>query len=663
MGNKRKKVWKGYPVLFLCILLVLSGCQKTSAKEELETKQQEPENTNETLKNEKQKPGNLENGDQEPGNLDGILDNGNQEPENPEASSENKTSSGITELGTIQWKEEDLADTWAEDACIIDLSGTTAKISGSGAAMENGDLKITAAGTYVLSGELSRGQIYVKAGEEAKVHLVFNGVSVSCPDSSAVYIKKTGSVTLTLAAGTINTLTDGETYIYDDVENQEPSAALFSKCDLVINGSGTLNIQAQWNDAVTCKDSLLITNGTFHIISADDGIIGRDELKILGGTFFIQSKGDGLKSTNASDTSLGNILIEGGEFTITSGADGIQAEHAMKLSGGKFEITTGGGSASASKSNIDTSSSFKGIKAGTSLEITGGNFWLNCLDDALHTNGTIQLSNGEFEIQTGDDGIHADSDLLILGGKINIISSYEGLEAQNLQIDDGTIYVTASDDGVNAAGGNDSSGQGGWFKQDKFSGGNSQIVINGGYLVVTAAGDGLDANGSIIMNGGTVLVNGPADNGNGALDYDSAFTINGGVLIAAGSSGMTQSVSGGTQGCIAMTFSSMKEANTTVSLTDETGAPLISFAPSKRFQTIIISSPDLTAGASYTVCAGGTAATVQDGYGSGEIEGAKQIVSFTLSDTILWLNESGITNGNQGMGGGMGRPGGGRGGR
>ncbi len=176
---------------------------------------------------------------------------------------------------------------------------------------------------------------------------------------------------------------------------------------------------------------------------------------------------------------------------------------------------------------------------------------------------------------------------------------------------------------------------------DRFSSGTAQIVIEGGYLVISAEGDGLDSNGSVIMEGGTVFINGPTNNGNGALDYDSTFTMNGGILAAAGSFGMTQSVSSGTQNCISMTFSSVQSKETTVSLKDTSGKTIFSFAPIKQFQNIVISIPELLEGESYTL-----------------YTEEKEIVSFTLSDTILWLNESGVTDGKEN--GWMGRPTGGR---
>jgi hypothetical protein len=186
----------------------------------------------------------------------------------------------------------------------------------------------------------------------------------------------------------------------------------------------------------------------------------------------------------------------------------------------------------------------KGIKGLVSITIDAGTINVNSADDALHSNGQSQ-STAHYTLYSGDDGIHADNTVNINSGNLNIAKSYEGIEATTINVNGGTIYVTSSDDGLNGAGGQDSSGfaggPGGMGGGDMFSGGSANVNINGGYLVVTAAGDGLDSNGAITQTGGTVIVNGPIDNGNGALDF-STYKMTGGFLIAVGSSGMAQAL-------------------------------------------------------------------------------------------------------------------------
>jgi hypothetical protein len=310
------------------------------------------------------------------------------------------------------------------------------------------------------------------------------------------------------------------------------------------------------------------------------------------------------------------------------------------------------------------SQSNKGIKAGTLIAIEGGTFNLDTLDDAIHSNDSITMADGDLIINAGDDGIHADTSIVINGGNINIEKSYEGIESADITIAGGNIYVTASDDGVNVAGGNDGSSMNGRPGQNNFNlTEDNKLAINGGYMVVNASGDGLDANGSIYMTGGTVIVKGPTNSGNGALDYDRVFEISGGTLITTGSMGMAQAPSEtSSQHSIVMNFSNTQEAHSLVHLQDSEGNTIITFAPEKAYQNIIISSPELIKDESYVLYSGGTVTGNESNglYTDGDYQNGTKIVDFTISDILTWLSETGVTTGAQQRGfGGMGRQGGG----
>lgn len=295
------------------------------------------------------------------------------------------------------------------------------------------------------------------------------------------------------------------------------------------------------------------------------------------------------------------------------------------------------------------------------LYIHGGTFSLDTKDDAVHSNGNVFITNGDFMISSGDDGIHADNNVMISGGTINILKSYEGIEATQVTISDGTIGIVASDDGLNAAGGNDGSSMNGRPGQNRFSRSTGTITISGGFITVDAMGDGVDSNGDIYMSGGTLLVNGPTANNNGALDYDGTFELSGGVLVAAGSSGMLQGPSTSTnQSSIIMQFSQTQKAGTIVRVEDQSGNDVITFAPSKNFQAIVVSSPNLKQGETYTIYTGGQATGSQTFglYQDGSYEGGEEIVQFNIGDAVTWLNESGVTQGRNNRFGGPGRPGG-----
>ena len=507
----------------------------------------------------------------------------------------------------------------------ITFSDQTITVDGSGAAADGSILTITQPGTYILSGTLSEGQVRVETVDEADVQIVLDGATITNSTGAAIYVKSANSATITLAEGTTNTLSDGEIYTFEDSED-EPDATLFSKSDLILNGTGTLVIDANYAHAIKGKDDVTIAEGTYDITSVGDAIKGRDSLFISSGTFTIVAGADGLQSTNEEEEGKGILTIESGTFTITAAADGIQAATNLQILGGDFTITTGGGSANSSTTSeawgtwgapteeaatttTEETTSAKGLKATGSLAISGGTFVLDTSDDALHTNDTIQITGGDFTIASGDDGIHADNTVTIDDGTIDINQSYEGIEATEITLNGGDIALTTSDDGINAAGGNDASAVSGRPGESTFTStaeGAGLLTINGGTLVVNASGDGLDSNGSIEMNDGTVVVNGPTDSMNGTLDYDSTFNINGGTLIGVGSSGMAMSPSSTSIQSLLFTSSIPLAADEAIQITGPDGEVILTFEASTTAQSLVFSSPELVNGSAYTITTGGT---------------------------------------------------------
>ena len=322
------------------------------------------------------------------------------------------------------------------------------------------------------------------------------------------------------------------------------------------------------------------------------------------------------------------------------------------------------------KSGKDTSdadsTSTKGIKSDGALYVNGGTYTINSADDSFHSNSDVTINDGTYTISSGDDGIHADSALLVNGGTITVTESYEGLEGLNITINDGKIDITASDDGMNAAGGNDASGFGGrggdGFKgmqapdaaqkpddtsentqkpndtsdtaqttgnitvaaqksdntsvasqdTDIASDDEMWMVINGGYVHVLAGGDGLDSNGDLTINGGEVYVDGPSDNGNSAIDYGekSSFYINGGTVVAVGSSGMAEDVSTDSKQQVAFVKLDSQVDAGDVILKDADGNEIISYTVQKKYDCVIISTADLKAGQIYTLSASGNESEV-----------------------------------------------------
>jgi hypothetical protein len=522
----------------------------------------------------------------------------------------------------VEYATDNAYTDWASaNPTKISLTGTSATIEGEGAAAKDGKIAITKAGTYVVNGKLTDGQITVNVKDKGIVRLVLNGVEISNSTSSAIFVEEAGKAIISLQEGTENIVSDGTKYVYPDATTDEPNSAIFSKDDMTINGTGKLVVKGNYNNGITSKDKLKITGGTLDVKAVDDAVMGRDLVAVQAGTLTIDAGGHGIKTTNDKEGSEGYISLAGGTFTIKSG------------------------------------------------------------EDALHSSGGLDVSGGDLHINAGDDGIHAEVSLAIAGGTIDITQSNEGIEAPAVLISGGKTNVVSTDDGVNISSGDAESAEGGGGTGTAgqagavaggpggapggapgASGANSSnmLTITGGFLSVDSKGDGLDSNGSITMSGGTVVVNGPIENNNGSLDYDGTFVMTGGFLVAAGSSGMVQATSDkSTQAGVLMTYTKTQQAGALVHLEDSAGNTIITFAPAKNYQSVFVSSPNLKQDASYTLSSGGssTGTATKGLFEGGTYQGGTKVVDFKTATLITWLSETGVTEARSGM---MGGPGGGR---
>ncbi|TAK31334.1 MAG: carbohydrate-binding domain-containing protein [Chloroflexota bacterium] len=526
------------------------------------------------------------------------------------------------------------------NAVLIEL-GDTITVNGSGVMVDGSTVNIMAGGTYSISGTLKDGQILVNTKDKNTVKLILNGVHIASSTSAPIYAPKVKTMIIVLADGAENYVADGDSYLITDSESNEPNAAIFSKGDLTIEGNGSLTVDARYDNGIVSKDKLNIMGGHITVNSVSDGIRGRDRIVIKDGNITVNAKADGMQSNNDEDSAKGFVAIQGGTINISAGEDGIQAETRVLISGGKTTITAGGGSANSRrastpsiwdvKSNSNstgTSVSAKGIKASVAVTIQDGTVAIDSSDDAIHSNDRLAINGGNVVLASGDDGIHSDSNLEINGGDLSLTKSYEGIESAVITINAGNIHLASSDDGINIVGSNDGSSI------------NNHLTINGGYIAIDAAGDGLDIDGAVTMTGGTVVVNGPLTSENGALDYDREFKITGGTLVAVGSSGMAQAPDAtSTQYSVMKNFSSVQPAGTIVHIETKEGQEILTFAPTKAYQSVVLSSPKLKNGTTYSVFSGGSSTgTATDGlYSGGKYTGGTQTARFTISNMMTIL--------------------------
>ncbi len=523
----------------------------------------------------------------------------------------NAEAVNVTEIEDL-FTDRDLKGEFDETECIgITLTGDSAQCDSKTVSVFGGTVVISGEGVYLLSGSLEEGMIIVEAPDTAKVQLVLAGASVSNSSNAAIYVKSADKVFVTLAEGTVNKLENGGSYIPMDDNNID--GVIFSKCDLTINGSGSLAVTAAAGHGIVTKDDLRVTGGSIDITAAGHGLSGKDSVRIAAGTVSVISGKDGIRSEHDTNEEKGYVYIGGGEFTVVSEGDGISASKTVQIDGGRFVITAGGGSTNktiARNSDGDEVST-KGIKGAGTVVINDGEFVIDSQDDALHSNASLMVNGGEFQIATGDDGLHADETTTVSGGYIDISNSYEGIEGNNVVIEGGTVRLYASDDGINAAGGRDQSGFGGFFGQDRFGGGSdSSLLISGGIIYVNADGDGVDSNGTLIVAGGELYIAGPENSANGALDYETDGQITGGIVVATGNSGMAMNFGNtSTQGSILVSVPS-QTAGAEITVRDEDGKTLITYVAESFFNSVVVSCPEMVQGGTYTILAGDSEQTV-----------------------------------------------------
>lgn len=498
----------------------------------------------------------------------------------------------------------------------IALAGQGAAVSGEGAAVEGTAVTITAAGTYVVTGELMAGSLVVNAGDQDKVQIVLDGASIRNEAGPALNIQQADKVFVTLAAGSQNTLADGASYELAEGED-EPNAALYSKADLTINGTGALTVEGNYRHGVNSKDDLVVTGGAITVTAKEDGLRGKDCVKVADGSFAITAGGDGVKSNNDEDPTRGFVSIDGGTFAVEAGDEGFQAATYLRLAGGDAQI--------------------------------------KAADHALRSDVEAAMSGGTYVVEAGGKGMNPETKFTMDGGTFTVAGCEEGIEAQEVIVNDGELNITASDDGINAAVAERSDETAEAAVATNASE-DCLIQINGGMVTVDAGGDGLDSNGYVEVNGGVVLASGSAGGGDSALDYEYGAKITGGAVILAGATGMAETFTEGTQP-FAM-VAAEGAAGTNLAVTDEAGTVLVSYTVPKAFQCAVVSAPGLTEGATGKVIVGGTVTGADSaGYATGAAVEGGTTVDFTASTTPS--NEVGRMGGGDGSRRGGGPRGGG----
>ena len=418
----------------------------------------------------------------------------------------------------------------------VTISGTTATIK--------------AKGSYEISGTLNDGQIVVDA--DGLVRLILKNANILNSTTSPLFVNQADKAIIILPEGTTNTISDGPNYT---VTADSLNAAIFSKDYLAVFGKGKLIVNGNYNSGISSKDELIIQSGTLEVTAVGTGIKGKDYLKIYDGNITVNSGGDALKSDNDSlVSSLGYVDIENGTFSLVSANDGISASNLVRISAGTFNIVTGGGSAITPGLE-----STKGIKA-KSIAVSGGTFTINSSDNSIDADNDIVINNGTFTLYSADKPLDCDSTIIINNGDVNIAKAEKGISGHHITFNGGKVTVVSKNDCIKATLGTDQTTDDGssvnvtggtvLLSTDKGDAldSNGSITVSSGLLAIqgsqTSPDDAISYRSTCLISGGTVVAAGATSLAPSATSTQNSVSIRFSSILAPGTVVNIQDASG-----------------------------------------------------------------------------------------------------------------------
>ena len=510
--------------------------------------------------------------------------------------------------GSTYFTENDLDGSWADNShtTYITLDGSDGTIKGNGAYFLNGDLVISNAGWYVITGTLEDGGIVVDAHDSSKIWIRLNGVTINCTDDACLRVDQADKVFVTLAEGTENVLTSGGSYS-EEALSDNTGGAIFSHDDLTINGSGSLAITAGYKHGIDVNDSLVITGGTITITAPDDGIHVNDSFRFANATLTIDVGDDGIHSDAELYIESGVILLNscyegleavtidvaGGDITIYPSDDGFNANGNSGATG--FGGMQGGGMQGEGMGH----GGFGPGGRGGGPNATPGDDTTQDISTAPNDGSTTADSTAA-DVGSASDNASANAST----DRFGTVSADSTATAGSTAYGPGAEFAGVSPDRQDLAPSDASSDSDDEETYIRISGGSVTIINESG-----RDADGLDSNGSIYIDGGDIRVSLLGDGSNCAIDFGSESggecIVTGGTIIACGGSSMAEEFSSScTQCAVLYNLDSTMPADTMFRVLDADGNELISYAPPCSYSSVAFSIPQLQTEETYTIVCG-----------------------------------------------------------
>ncbi len=487
----------------------------------------------------------------------------------------------------------------------ITLADQTATVTGQGASFSDQTLTITQAGTYVLTGSGKNIKLVVEAADTDQVHLVFQNLTLE-GEGTLLRINKAQEVVISLAEGSQNALTESQAS-----DDEEVKATIHSQVPLTLNGTGNLTLTALTKNALEVEDDLKVLGGTYTVKAANHGFKAEGALDIEAATLSIEAGKDGLHAEHDETTERANISLNPTQLSIAAAEDGVDAGNELTIKGGTITVSQSEEGLEARVirqlgGDVTIKSSDDGVNASAgSSNKTSDTSATSKTTDASATSNSADTSSSASQ-STTDSATASTPDRKATAAPAATSQADQANKDKNATLPSPPAGQAPPQGGQPPQNGQGPGGMppGGQEESDP----SLQIILEGGTLTIDAEGDGIDSNGTASISGGSLVVNGSVQGGNGPLDAAGDITITGGRVWALGTSDMLQGFAqGSTQASITANIAGT--AGQTLIILDANGKEVARQTASKDFQAVIMSSADLVDGQTYTIQVEGTTQT------------------------------------------------------